>query len=219
MNDFGVSVIGTNTRPTLFSGDKKIVTKAVTIAESQTITKGTALGLILAAVGTPAAGGGNTGDGTITGYALAAGGPAIVGNYSLVCVAAAVNGGTFELYDPNGKIVGTVEVGTAFTGGGLTFTVADGATDFVVGDTFTLPVAAGSGQAKALDANAVDGSEKLDSIASEDVTTEAAETAVTTSYAEGQFNAGEITIANGDVDDYREEGRILGIHFENAVPA
>lgn len=216
---FGITSIGTQNRDTLIAGDKKITTKPVTIAENQTITRGTALGLIMVAIGAVTPDVGNTGDGTVTGFALAAGGPAKVGDYKLVCIAAAADSGTFELYDPNGELVGTVTVGTAFTGGGVTFTVNDGATDFVVGDLFTLAISAGSEQAKKLDKDAVDGSELLDSIAAEAVTTGAGETAVSVGYSEGQFNAGEISISNGTVDDYRVQGRQLSIHFYDAVSA
>ena len=42
--------------------------------------------------------------------------------------------------DPTGARVGTGTVGQPFTGGGLTFTLSDGSTDFAVGDGFILAV-------------------------------------------------------------------------------
>lgn len=93
---------------------------------------------------------GNTGDGTVT-LATVAAGPTIpiVGAYVLTVTAAVVNGGVLQLVDPNGAIVAsdlimTVGAGaaTVFEAGGLQFTVTDGAADFIVGDFFTLTVAA-----------------------------------------------------------------------------
>lgn len=94
--------------------------------------------------------GGNTGDGTVTAATVVAGQVVpIVGGYSLIATAAVANGGTFKLVDPNGatvasNLVMTVGAGaaTVFEVAGLQFTVTDGTADFVVGDTFTLTVAA-----------------------------------------------------------------------------
>ena len=97
-----------------------------------------------------AADGGNTGDGTVTLAAPAAGDiiPTI-GVYNLECTFAVVNGGVFKLEDPGGNIVAdnlTMRVGaglaTSFNVAGLVFTITDGATDFVAADKFTLTVAA-----------------------------------------------------------------------------
>ena len=99
---------------------------------------------------TPTADAGNTGDGTVT-LAAVVTGPIVplVGNYTLECIAAVTNGGTFKLEDPNGALVAnnlvmTAGAGTAtaFVAAGMTFTITDGTTDFVVGDKFALAVAA-----------------------------------------------------------------------------
>jgi len=98
---------------------------------------------------TPAAGA-NTGDGTVTLATVAAGDIVPqVGTYTLTVIEAVANGGIFNLTDPGGNIVAsylpmTVGAGaaTAFTAAGLNFTITDGATDFIVGDSFTLPVVA-----------------------------------------------------------------------------
>lgn len=99
---------------------------------------------------TAAADAGNTGDGTCTAATVVTG-PVVplVGAYNLECIAAATNGGTFKLEDPNGMRVATDLVMTAGAGtatvfevAGMTFTVTDAATDFVAGDKFSLTVAA-----------------------------------------------------------------------------
>lgn len=79
----------------------------------------------------------NTGTGAISG--LAAVDPLAEGVYLLTITGAAANAGTFQVTGPaNYYAVGTV--GVAFSRGGLSFTLADGATDFVVGDTVKLKI-------------------------------------------------------------------------------
>lgn len=98
---------------------------------------------------TPAADGGNTGNGTVTVASVVHGPVPLVGTYVLECIEAVTNGGVFQLKDPNGAIVAgylpmTVGAGAAtiFEAAGLIFTVTDGGTDFAVGDSFNLPVVA-----------------------------------------------------------------------------
>ena len=93
---------------------------------------------------------GNTGDGTTTLATVAAGSVVpLVGAYNLECIEAVTNGGVFKLEDPNGAQVATqlimtagAGVATVFEAAGLTFTVTDASTDFIVGDNFSLTVAA-----------------------------------------------------------------------------
>ena len=92
-----------------------------------------------------AAAGTNTGNGTLTSPALAAGGPAKVGAYAVTCVEAITNGGRFALIDPDGNILDNqiiILAGAggvvAFSGHGLSFILTDAGTDFAVDDTFSL---------------------------------------------------------------------------------
>ncbi len=94
-----------------------------------------------AATGTAA--GGNTGTGAIGAVAVDA--SAVLGVYELACVSAAENGGVFLVRSPGGAQFGEAEVGVAFSAGGLTFTIADGETDFAVGDRFFLSVSGAGG--------------------------------------------------------------------------
>ncbi len=96
-----------------------------------------------------AADGGNTGTGTVTALAVTDG-PVVplVGAYVLRCTEAVSNGGVFRLEDPNGQVVASDIRMTAGSGAstvvevaGLRFTLTD-ATDFIVGDLFTITVAA-----------------------------------------------------------------------------
>lgn len=84
---------------------------------------------------TGAAGGGNTGNGTIGTLSAAAG--AVSGAYTVTMLGAT----TFRVSDPNGNELKNGATGAAYTAGGVTFTITVGATPMVAGDTFTVTVA------------------------------------------------------------------------------
>ncbi|WP_349569401.1 head decoration protein [Azotobacter salinestris] len=114
------------------------------------LSAGTLLAKITAANAASAtAGGGNTGNGTMG--TITVGNEAITGTYTLTITEAAANAGDFSVTDPNGAVIGTGTVGVAFSAGGLAFTLADGSTDFAVGDTFSIAVNAGIGEWVAYD--------------------------------------------------------------------
>ncbi len=121
------------------------------------LTSGMVLGKITKGAATPAAVAGNTGDGTIG--AVTVGAAAKPGVYRLVCIEPATDAGKFSVEDPDGIEVGVATVAVAFSGGGLGFTIADGAADFVAGDAFTITVAAGSGKCVQIEDAGTDGSE------------------------------------------------------------
>lgn len=102
---------------------------------------------------------GNTGNGAMT---LDATTPvlanAIAGVYNVKCTAAAANSGTFRVFDPTGKVLGDVAVAGTFADQ-IKFVIADGAADFIVGDTFLVTVAAGSGKWTQVNPAALDGSQ------------------------------------------------------------
>lgn len=124
---------------------------SITFAGVATLLKGTILAFkSVADAIVVAADGGNTGDGTVTAASVVTGDIIpLVGAYVLECTEAVGEGGVFKLVDPNGMIVATGLAMTPGAGGvtvievaGMTFTITDGATDFIVGDKFTLTVAA-----------------------------------------------------------------------------
>jgi len=90
---------------------------------------------------TAAAKSGNTGNGVITMGSPSTAVGAVAGLYRATCIATATNGGTFAVQDPTGEIIGVASVGAAFSGP-VKFTIADGATDFALGDTFLITSAA-----------------------------------------------------------------------------
>lgn len=129
--------------------------EAVTIASGANLVAGTVLGKdTTTTVGAAAAATGNTGDGTVG--SLTAGLDTKEGTYSLRCIEADSNAGEFEVKNPDGNIIGVATVAVAFSHAELNFTIADGATDFAVGDTFTIAVS-GTDKYEQLDEDAVDG--------------------------------------------------------------
>jgi hypothetical protein len=136
---------------------REIVTILAGSGAERALLTGMVLGKITKGTATGAAVAGNTGDGTIT-AAPTVGQAAKPGVYRLVCIEPAADGGKFAVEDPDGVLIGVATVGVQFTTH-LTFTVADGAADFVAGDSFTITVAAGSGKVKQIDFAAADGSD------------------------------------------------------------
>lgn len=90
------------------------------------------------ATATAVADGGNTGNGTMSAVTVSAG--ARLGAHVLTITGTGATA-AFSVVDPDGKTVGTGNVGTAFAAGGLAFTLSDGATDFDPGDFFTITTA------------------------------------------------------------------------------
>jgi predicted RecA/RadA family phage recombinase len=135
----------------------------VIFAAGNTLSLGEVVGRITKALGTESADGGNTGDGALSGISL--GPKAKTDNYTLECITAAADGGTFKVIAPDGSALPDAEVGVAYANEQINFTITDGATDFAVGDTFTIPVEEGSGKAAALDPSAVDGTQVAAGIA------------------------------------------------------
>ena len=92
-----------------------------------------------ARTGAAVAGGGDTGDGVVG--AITPGSAAIDGVYTLLCVAAAANAGTFSVVDPAGNRLDDLTVAVAYSNDHFAVTIADGAADFIVGDSFALTIA------------------------------------------------------------------------------
>ena len=127
-------------------------------ASGGALDAGNVLGKVVTAGAVGAADGGNTGDGAMTVDAVD---PVLdgasVGVYTVTFTEAVTNGGQYVVEDPDGAVVGIANVGDTFADQ-IKFVIADGAADFIVGDFFTVTVAAGSGKYVAYAAAATDGS-------------------------------------------------------------
>jgi len=131
---------------------------AGTLASGQNLIAGTVLALV-AAAGTATQSYSGTGNGVMTLDATApVQGLGRAGKYTVTCITAAANGGTFRVEDPQGLVLGDVAVGATFADH-IKFSIADGSTDFVVGDKFTVTVTAESTKYTQLNLSGTDGSQ------------------------------------------------------------
>ena len=112
---------------------------------------------------TVAADAGNVGNGVFTLAAPAVAAGVIPGNYHVVMLEAVADGGRFEVFGPDGVVVGHGAVGAAFNGT-IKFTIADGATDFKANDGWTVTVPVDGTKLVEWDPTALDGSAVVDSV-------------------------------------------------------
>jgi hypothetical protein len=124
----------------LIAGDypNAYVEEIVVAASQGALAKGTILARkhLKAGTATPTA----TGNGVFTYTGI--GNKAKKGSYILKCITAVSNAGVFSVVDPDGVRLADATVAVAYANQHLKFTIADGATDFVVGDLFTVTVIA-----------------------------------------------------------------------------
>ncbi len=118
----------------------------ITVLSGQNLTAGAVIGRVTRAVGKaaiPAVVG--TGNGVMS--ALFAGPEVQKGNYVVTCTVAAANNGTFSVVNPSGKALPNAVMAAGsvvYRSREINFTITDGATDFIVGDVFTIVVGAGA---------------------------------------------------------------------------
>lgn len=106
------------------------------LASGNDLVAGAVLGQITSAVTETA--GTNTGNGVIGEATL--GTDAINGLYTLTLTEVAADGGVFSVVAPNGAVLPDLTVAVPYVGSHINLTVADGAVDFVLGDTITVDV-------------------------------------------------------------------------------
>lgn len=123
-----------------------------------TLKVGAVLGKFLASPTGVAGATVGTGNGVMGAITVTSNSTIQTGVYTLRIIKAVTNAGDFELMDPTGRVVGIGSVALAFSQGGIAFTLADGAADFVVGDTIPITVA-GTVKYKLCEASATDGSQ------------------------------------------------------------
>lgn len=141
----------------LSEGNRTISREEVTVTGSAAYKAGQVLGKISAGTATAEANGSNTGDGAMG--AVTVGGSAKEGVYTLTVVEPGTDAGDFVVEGPDGVVVGSGSVGSAFSAGGLSFTLADGSADFAAGDSFTITVVVSSEKYTDHDPAASDGSQ------------------------------------------------------------
>lgn len=164
---------------------------------------------------------GNTGNGVMG--AITKGILAKPGTYKLRFTKAAANAGDFQVVDPDGNAVGVGTVGVAFVSDHLNFTLADGATDFLITDVFNLIVAAGSGKLRRLDVTAIDGTALPFGILTDAIDASAADKACAV-YTTGEFNTRALSFDDATTIDtvvggksLRDWCREIGMHFYTSM--
>ena len=200
----------------MLAGDD-VLSRRVTLLSGQNLVRGAVLGRVtLGAAAAAAKAGGNTGNGTLTMDATTpVKNGAKVGVYTVRFTVAATNNGTFVVRDPDGNQIGTVVMagGAGAFDDDIKFAVADGATDFAVGDGFDITIAAGSGKYVLSLAAAVDGSQIPDLILAESTDASAGDV-TTVAYYHGDFIQSALTLGAGHTADSIREGlRVKGIQL------
>jgi hypothetical protein len=109
--------------------------------------------------GAAAALGTNAGNGVFGAVTMGTNLGARRGTYRIVITEPGANVGTFEVFGPDGILVGDGVVATLFDNE-IQFTLADGAADFVAGDAFTVKVTAGTYKHKEYDVADADGGQR-----------------------------------------------------------
>jgi hypothetical protein len=187
----------------LIAGDLKVVTKPATITGGAALVRGTVLGKVtLGAAVAAVKSGGNTGNGT---FVLDAATPILTyaeaGIYTLRCIVAAANSGTFRLSSPTGRVLGDYTIaggagGTVTVANQIKGVITDAATDFIVGDGFDITIAAGSGAYKKAIAGAIDGSATPATLLVDDTDASGGDV-LGGIYTMGEFNGNAVTLGAG----------------------
>lgn len=128
-----------------------------------TLQVGAVLGSFIASpIGTAGANVG-TGNGVMGAVTMTSVAGLELGTYTVKITKAVSNAGDFELLNPAGRVIGLGQVATAFSQAGFAFTLADGATDFIAGDSIPI-VVTGTKKYKLVEATATDGTQVASAI-------------------------------------------------------
>lgn len=207
--------------PALLVGTREPVSRNITLLSGETRLRGAVLGKILEGAASSAAkGGGNTGTGTLTLDVSTPVRPgAKPGIYQVRFTAAATNNGTFRVTDPDGFVLGDVVMaaGAGAFDNDVKFAIADGGTDFIVGDGFDITIAAGSAKYKLSAAASVDGSAVPAVILAEDCDASGGDK-VTVAYFVATVDENALTYGAGHTAaTCREPLRDVGIYLQASI--
>ena len=179
--------------------------KAITVLSGQNLAAGAVLGAVNTGTAAATAFTGNTGNGAMG--AITVSGAAKAGVYKLTIVAAASDAGSFQVEDPGGVMVGTGDVAAAFSGGGLAFTLADGATNFAVGDGFNIAVDVSATKYKEYNPSNTDGSQTAMAILWGAVDASDADAAGVAIVRDAEVNASELGWFASATDEQKSAGQ------------
>lgn len=135
---------------------------------ARVLTAGMVVGKRTTGTASATADAGNTGNGAMG--AITVSGAAKRGRHRLIFEEPGSNVGTFTIFDPDGIPGPKGVVASAYSALGLAFTLADGATDFVPGDAFTIDVQVSDEKWAQLDVAATTGEQVAAGILLDDYT-------------------------------------------------
>lgn len=207
--------------PALLVGDGNVVSRKIVLLSGENRKRGAVLGKVSGGGASSAAkSGGNTGTGVLT---MDASTPVVAGGkpgiYQVRFIAAAANNGTFRVMDPDGFNLGEVVMsgGAGAFSNDIKFAIADGGTDFAVGDGFDITIAAGSGKYKLSASAAVDGSATPAVILAEDTDATSGDKE-TVAYFSAVVDENALTYGAGHTAaTCREPLRDVGIHLQSSI--
>jgi len=156
------------------------------------LAAGTVLGQVTTA-NTITIGGSNVGDGVMGSVTI--GTDAINGTYVVTCTAEDTNAGTFSVTTPGGVALDDLTVAVAYVSSHINVTLADGAEDFDVDDTFSIDVL--TNEYAIFNAGASDGTETAKGILFDAVDASGAEQSATMSARDCEVTAGELVWNSG----------------------
>lgn len=191
---------GTYTPDALIAGNAHLlVGRQVTIATGQNLKRGSVIGKVTSANSATVPVGGSSNGGVATFGTITPDATAKDGAYTVTVTAAkdGTTGAAFTVAAPGGQTA-TGNMGVAFAGLGLGFTITDGLTTDAaeVGDVYTFTVTAASGEYKLSASAANDGSQTPDLILAQDVDATAADKPAL-AYSRGDFAASALTLGTG----------------------
>jgi hypothetical protein len=128
------------------------------------------------------------------------------GKYTIVITEPAANAGTFEVIGPDGQVVGDGTVAVAFDNE-IQFTLADGATDFVSGDAFTVLVTGGTHKYKEYDVADADGGQRVAGVSYGNVDATAADKPGAIVVRDAVVRDADLTWFAGATSAQKDEGR------------
>lgn len=174
----------------------QITVKQQTYSAGVYVTQGgTVLSIYGPSTGAPvyAATGGNTGNFTCS--AVVEGAGALVGAYKVEFFAAT----KYNVFDPNGALVGEGTTGSIFSAGGLTFTITAGGTPAAAGDSATITVAANADAGKygPLNLSGTDGTQNAVAILFNTIDLSPGDTKATVTARATEVNASELVWPSG----------------------
>ena len=182
--------------------------EAATILSGENVKAGHVVGrrLVAPTFGAAAALGTNTGNGVFGAVTMGTNLGARRGVYRIVITEPGANVGTFEVFGPDGQVMGDGVVATLFDNE-IQFTLADGAADFVAGDAFTVLVTGGTYKYKEYDVADADGGQRVAGVSYSNYDATAADKPGAIVVRDAVVRDGDLTWFSGATSAQKDEGR------------